>query len=107
MSVKISGASDDLIEIEGDVTAEFCTDADEKPKFLAFSDGTILHVEYADSGLWRINREVEGAASYSKWEATDSSSKQYSDVVTLGAGDAQGRGTVSLSWVVCGEMERA
>ena len=101
MSVKVSGGSDDLIEVEGDITAEF----NEEEACLAFSDGTVLHVEYTNAGLWRINRAVEGSASYSKWEATDSDSKEYSDVVTLGAGDAVGRGAVALLWVVCGKIE--
>jgi hypothetical protein len=101
MSVKISGGSDDLISVEGDIDAEF----NEEEACLAFSDGTVLHVEYTNAGLWRINRQTPGAASYSKWEATDSDSKEYSDVVTLGAGDATGRGTVTLDWVVAGKME--
>jgi hypothetical protein len=100
MSVKVRGGSDDIISVEGDIDAEF----NEDESCLAFSDGTVLHVEYTNAGLWRINRAIAGSASYSKWEATDSDSKEYSDVVTLGEGDATGRGTVNLEWVVCGQM---
>lgn len=101
MSVKVYGGSDDLVEVSGDIDAEF----NEEEASLAFSDGTVLHCEYTNAGLWRINRAVEGQASYSKWEATDPDSKEYSDVVTLGAGDNTGRGTVTLLWVVAGKME--
>lgn len=101
MSVKVYGHSDDCIEVEGDIIAEFSEDE----ACLAFSDGTVLHVEYTNAGLWRINRAVEGTASYSKFEATDPDSEQYSDMVTLGDGGAQGHGTVSFRWVVAGQME--
>ena len=95
--VTIYGSSDDLIEIEGDIVEEFdCTDGEER--FLAFSDGTVLSVEYTNGGIWRINRVKNGGASYSKVEATDPDD-EYSDKVTLGAPSLQ-----NFYWVVCGKM---
>jgi hypothetical protein len=54
MSVTIYGASDDLIELDGDIREEFnCFD--EGLQHLAFSDGTLLSIEYSLSGIWRIH----------------------------------------------------
>ena len=100
--VKIYGSSDDLIEIEGDIVEEF-NHMDGEETFLAFSDGTVLSVEYTNAGIWRINRVKEGVASYKKVEAT-SPDDEYSDCVTLGAGDQTGRGTVKFLWAVQGKM---
>ena len=54
-TVTIYGASDDLIEVKGDLTEEFNPGGD-GPSFLAFTDGTILSVEYGKSGMWGIRR---------------------------------------------------
>jgi hypothetical protein len=67
----ITGASDDLIEIEGELCEEFnaynCSDGT-----MAFSDGTLLDVEYDNDGIWRFrvkykgslyDRKVEGSVS--------------------------------------------
>ncbi|PHV72168.1 hypothetical protein CS063_01450 [Sporanaerobium hydrogeniformans] len=66
----ITGASDDLIEIEGELSEEFesfdCTDG-----VLSCSDGTLLEVNYDKHGIWRFNvlysgslfnKKVEGSA---------------------------------------------
>lgn len=49
----VTGASDDLIEIDGDISEEFnsydCNDGR-----MALSDGTLLKVEYDEDGLWRF-----------------------------------------------------
>jgi hypothetical protein len=94
--LKIYGASDDLIEIEGDIREEFDpSDADE-PSLLAFSDGTLLQIQYGagDLGFWRIHPVVYGSASCSKVEATNEEDN-YSDIVTLD-GD--------IKWIVCGDQ---
>lgn len=88
----VTGASDDLIEIEGQVSEEFSaygTDEDE-PKFLAFSDGTLLKVTY--DGLWRFALVSRGTAEYSKEEGCED--EDTNDVVTL-KGD--------IRWVCYGE----
>lgn len=102
--VKVSGASDDLIEIEGDalneefsaLTEQFEDRAD-AGALLAFSDGTVLEILYAmpgDGGFWRIRRLMAGSAKYELREATDED-KDYSDVATL---------TGDLRWVVRGDQ---
>jgi len=93
--LKIYGASDDLIEIEGDITEEF-NPKDGERSLLAFSDGTLLQIQYGAGGnaFWRITPLIYGSAKYRKVEATDED-ENYSDVVTL-EGD--------IKWVVCGDQ---
>lgn len=68
MKINITGASDDLVEIDGDIVEEFSFCSGEKG-LLAFSDGTLLQIWYDnDDGLWRINRLVDGDSIYSKIE---------------------------------------
>ena len=90
MKVEIYGWSDDLIEVEGAIREEF--DGMDDEHFIAFSDGTVLAIEYTNAGIWRINRVEAGTATYSKVEGTDAEDN-YSDRVTL-EGD--------LRWAVCG-----
>ncbi len=55
----ITGASDDLIEIKGELEEEF--DAyDCENGVMAFSDGTLLSVRYDEDGLWRFMVKVKG-----------------------------------------------
>lgn len=97
MKVTIHGASDDLIEVDGDLSEEFNGNLDrDEHAYLAFSDGTLLSMTYDAGGMWRINRVAQGSASYTKREATDPSD-DYSDRVTL-EGEA-------LTWVVCGREQ--
>lgn len=80
--IRVYGASDDLIEIDGDIREEFGLSNDDVPAFIGFSDGTVLRVDY--NGLWQIRLICEGAASYTKtFEATDPDADKYSDEVTL------------------------
>lgn len=61
MKVKITGASDDLIEIEGDIDEEFNSyDCDNG--LMAISDGTLLKVEYDADGIWRFTPKFKGSA---------------------------------------------
>lgn len=62
---KIYGASDDLIELEGQITEEFnhCDNYGEHVMaILAFSDGTLLEVDYDKDGIWRIKTLAQGDA---------------------------------------------
>jgi hypothetical protein len=59
MATKVYGASDDLVEIEGDIRQEQCcfgTDGMDHGVLLAFSDGTFLEAKYGkgDRGIWAI-----------------------------------------------------
>jgi hypothetical protein len=69
METRITGASDDLIELEGQITEEFTggwyDDAKYAGDILAFSDGTLLEVLYDSDGIWRVKRLAEGACDYS------------------------------------------
>lgn len=91
--VKVYGASDDLIELDGSLYEEFSYD-EHKDNYIAFGDGTVLQVLYTGNGRWHIDRYMAGTAEYEKVEATSDEGKRddetpaYSDVVTL-RGDLQ------------------
>ena len=55
----VTGASDDLIEISGELDEEFnaydCSDGT-----MTFSDGTMLTVEYDNNGIWRFKPDFKG-----------------------------------------------
>lgn len=93
MPVTVTGASDDLIEVGGDIEEEFnaMLDPDES-RILAFSDGTLLRIRYDRDGIWRITRINNGAAQFSKVEG--SVSEDTFDVVTLSG--------VLIEWVAIG-----
>ena len=89
--VTIYGASDDLVELDGDIRDEIgCYD--EPNMKLAFSDGTVLSVKYDDDGCWRVNRVAEGTAAMEKVDA-EGPDGNYSDRVTL---------TGDIKWAVAG-----
>lgn len=80
--IVIYGASDDLIEIEGDIREEFGAYGEES-SLLGFSDGSLLEVTYTEQGFWRISPIVLNTDTfYAKAEATDPD-EDYSDRVTL------------------------
>jgi len=92
--IKVYGASDDLVVIEGDINEEFSFySEEEQSRFLAFSDGTLLTVRYDSDGIWRIFRQVQGKAKFSKVEGD--AVIDTPDVVTLD-GD--------IFWVVLAEQ---
>ncbi len=96
MQITISGASDDLIEIEGDIYEEFNwyptkTDA---TGVLAVSDGTLLRVRYDEDGIWRFSQLVKGSSEFFKEEGSVELDTQ--DRITL-------HGT-EIKWVVFGEQ---
>lgn len=97
MSVTIYGASDDLIEIEGDIREEFNPPYDEEA-VLAFSDGTVLRMKYGDSGVWRIapvflSTEGPLRGGLEIVQAPENDETNYSDRATIKA---------SIFWVVMG-----
>ena len=96
MSITIYGASDDLIEIEGDISDEFNFYPEEDEyRLLAVSDGTLLKVFYDKDGIWRITRQVSGSANFNKVEGDVE--KDTPDKVTLSG--------VEIKWVVLGEQK--
>lgn len=62
--VTISGASDDVIDISGDVEdeGEFYHDDGEQGR-LSFSDGTTLQIIFTREGVWRIAEGATGTAT--------------------------------------------
>ena len=94
-TIKIYGASDDLIEIDGDIREEFVY-LEEGETGIAISDGTLIVANYDSEGCWRFHRLVKGSAEYTKVEAEGPDSKNYSDVVTL-TGE-------NIRWVVMGAI---
>lgn len=103
MSLIVYGASDDLVEVDGDVREEF--NPGDGPSYLAISDGTVLRVTY--DGRWRIDRIAEGAAHYQHEAASSDEghrddeygTPRYSDRVTLTLQSPD----AAISWVVFGD----
>lgn len=93
MTISITGASDDLIEIEGDIREEFYLKDEDDGDLLAFSDGTVLRIAYTKDGIWRISPVMKGNAAYKNDQAVSADDDIYSDIVTLD-GD--------FAWVVHG-----
>jgi hypothetical protein len=60
MAVEVYGASDDLIEIDGDISEEFGAYDETDGTYLGFSDGTVLHILFDQDGVWRIKPIVHG-----------------------------------------------
>ncbi|GAA0529243.1 hypothetical protein GCM10010172_07370 [Paractinoplanes ferrugineus] len=90
MPVAIYGASDDLIEVDGDIYEEF-NHNDDEPALLGFSDGTVLKVTFDQDGIWRITPVVTGSATFTHEFGQDD--KRHSDKATL---------TGDVRWVVYG-----
>ncbi|SNR32992.1 hypothetical protein [Blastococcus mobilis] len=78
MSIVITGASDDLIEIDGDITEEFYGN-DEDGDLLAFSDGTVLRISYTRSGVWRIVPITTGPGFVGITQAPEGDEDNYTD----------------------------
>lgn len=95
MTVQITGASDDLIEIDGDLREEFGyndhrNSSDNRGDLLGFSDGTLLRIKHDSEGTWRITRLRTGSAAFHLEQAEEG---DRTDVATLD-GD--------VAWVVHG-----
>lgn len=85
--LKIYGASDDLVEIEGSDYKKDeigCFDKDVRIKFV---DGTVIRVGYSKPGLavWYIIVEKQGAAKQTLTICNDENAKIYSDVFEVDA----------------------
>ena len=91
MATRIYGASDDLIEFEGEFHGEvgcFGTDDSERGVLVIVNDGTLLEVKYGKNGdaIWEVRVLVKGTAFTSIVPCDDPDAKIYSDIVELGAG---------------------
>lgn len=93
MGVTVYGASDDLIEIEGDVREEFSALSDDGDDggLLAFSNGVVLDVRYRN-GVWRI-APIVGASRVNITFAPEDDDDDYSDKAEV---------VEDVKWVVFG-----
>jgi hypothetical protein len=87
-----------MIEIEGDVSAEFLAldRGTQLGAYIAFSDGTILNVFYDTA--WRILPVAiaKDTDYFKEYEAIDGSPHAYSDVVRLSS-------SYGFKWVILGK----
>jgi hypothetical protein len=91
--ITVYGASDDLIEIEGDIREEFSA-SDVDGDLLAFSDGTLLRIRYTRDGVWRIETLVTAQSTLEIVPAPANDESNYSDRATLTG--------APITWVVRG-----
>jgi hypothetical protein len=93
--VIITGSSDDLIEIDGDLSEEFYSPDGGRSEgdLLACSDGTVLRISYTQDGIWRITPVVQGSAILTIEQAPEDDEDHYTDTATLDG---------PVRWVVCG-----
>lgn len=77
--IKISGYSDDTVDLDGDLAEEFAYSGD--PALIACSDGTLLRIASDREGVWRLTRIAAGTATFTLTPGTDD--RQHSDRVTL------------------------
>lgn len=56
----LTGAGDDLIELEGELDEEFSAYNCEEGA-IAFSDGTLMNVKYDEDGIWRFTLIAKGS----------------------------------------------
>lgn len=89
--MKIYGASDDLIEFEGDFSGEvgcYGTDNKEQGVLVIVSDGTILEVKYGKGGgaIWEVKLLKRGSLFQGIEQCTDEDADPYSDIATFAEG---------------------
>lgn len=108
-TITVSGHSDDLIEIDGDLSEEWDAystgdfDGSEEGAYLTFSSGTLLRIRYTTVGVWRIDVLALGVGTdVAVAEAPDEDDDDYSDIatVTIHTGHAK-------PWVVSGDRRKA
>ena len=92
MATTIYGASDDLIEVDGDITEEFNA-IEQHPYYLGFSTGVVLCIEYGTDGIWHIRPKAGKDKVHIEFETSDGEGDSYSDRATI---------TEPVEWVVCG-----
>ena len=92
MPVKIYGASDDLLELEGDISEEIGVDCNEV-FYIGISDGTLLRVEYDDYAIWRIDRVRKGFNNFEK--VLGDPEEDTNDIATIHG---------ELSWILIGSV---
>mgnify|MGYP004684277523 CR=1 FL=1 len=83
--VKVYGASDDLVEIDGSSYWEDEIGCYDKDVRIRFCDGTVIRLRYADGGIWRIEVEAQGTERYMLGVCSGEDEDDYSDVFFIDA----------------------
>lgn len=85
--VKVYGASDDLVEIEGTKYKEDEIGCYEHDVRLRFTDGTVIRVGYPKDGMavWWIDVEKVGSADQHLTQCFDEDARIYSDIFEIDA----------------------
>ena len=91
MPTKVYGASDDLIEFDGDVSGEignYGTDDSEHGELIILSDGTLLEVKYgkADMAIWGITVINKGPLLKEVIPCSDEDADPHSDIAIFNDG---------------------
>ena len=94
--IEVYGASDDLIEIEGSIREELSGDEG----LVAFDDGTILRVEYTNTGVWRIATLRRGTAFGRIEQCEENDEDNYSDRAFLRDGPSWAIFGTEVAWGV-------
>lgn len=86
-AIKVYGASDDLVEIEGSSYKENEIGCFENDVRIRFTDGTVIRVGYPKDGLsvWWIEVEKTGKAYHFLEECVDENAQIYSDCFYIDA----------------------
>lgn len=61
MTTQVTGHSDDIIQLNGDLYDELYPGYEEQKGAIGFSDGTLLKYEYDEDGIWRFKPVVKGS----------------------------------------------
>lgn len=93
----IYGASDDLIEIEGDVREEFDV-YKAGPQHVACSDGSLVRIEYTNKGCWEVRVVKLGNGTNAQTVPHDNDVTSYTDCLTLTA-------SARFKWVTLGKAK--
>lgn len=104
MKTTIYGTSDDLIEIEGDVSGEvmcYGTGDREKGVLVICSDGTLLELKYGKNnmGIWGITLIKKGSLLMKIKQCDDEDADIYSDVAYFANG-------LKWAYAATGDWER-
>ena len=88
---KVYGASDDLVEVEGDINGEvgcYGTDDNEHGVLIILSDGTLLEVKYgkSDMAIWGITLIKAGDLFDRIEPCSDEDADPYSDIAYFRSG---------------------
>ena len=88
-TVRIYGASDDLVEVEGDVPGCNEYGSFDGPLYVEFSTGLAFRVEYTEAGVWAVERVrvggsgADGTTVAKEPHGTGADPEPYTETVTV------------------------